>query len=116
LVCCPEGAGTVCQEAGRVRRRVQVVRIGRGAEISVRRGIDVGGRDGIVHSWQRRKRVEEDDIIVVRHRASGGVVLFGPRVNIVVVRIKEGRDWSWIERDGGVERPTNMTSKSSTDA
>ena len=57
------GAETVCQEASWVRHRVQVIRIGRGAEI-------------IVHSRQCRKRVEEDDIIVVCRRASGGVVLF----------------------------------------
>jgi hypothetical protein len=111
------GAETVCQEASWVRHRVQVVRIGRGAEISVRRGIDVGGRNGIVGGRQRRKRVEEGDIVVVVvRRASGGVVLFAPRVNIVVVRIGEGWDWNWIERDGGVERPTNTLSKSGTDA
>ena len=42
--------------------------------------------------------------------------MFAPRVNIVVVRIGEGWDWNWIERDGGVERPTNTLSKSGTDA
>ena len=86
-----------------MRRRFHIIRIGRGAERSVQRGIGVGRRD-----------VEEDDIVVVHRRASGGVVYFSPRIDIVVVLIRERGDW--IERDGGVERPSNTSSKAGTDA
>ena len=40
--------------------------------------------------------------------------MFGPHVNIVVVRIWERGDW--IERDGGVEQPSDTSSKAGTDA
>ncbi len=70
----------------------------------------------VVEIWQRPQRVEVDNrIAVILLGVSRGVVSFNlHQIDLIVAHSRRGR--GVVERDEGVERPSNMLPKTSGDA